>query len=170
MGPSTTSRRWSSNLFTTCRQRLKMEDWRNTQFLCLNQLGINPQVLTPTPLSCEQHPIPPIEQTFPYPNSHHTRLQENVTIPAKRPFASNPCLLSPSGIPDLHNGSVQDGIENGGAGLVVRSQDDLVNEWSAPTGTHSSCFQAVKAALKEVIQWLLSISSWASAIIICDFK
>ena len=56
------------------------------------------------------------------------------------------------------------------ASLVVLSQDDLVHEWHAPTGTHSSPFQAEKAALKEAIQWLSSISSWATAIIICDCK
>ena len=35
-------------------------------------------------------------------------------------------------------------------------------------GTCSSPFQAEKVALKEVIQWLTSISSWASPLIICD--
>ena len=28
-------------LFTACRQRLKRKYWRNTQFLCLNQLNLN---------------------------------------------------------------------------------------------------------------------------------
>ena len=45
-------------LFTPCRQRRKRIDWRNTQFLHLNQLGLNPQVLTQTSSSCEQISIP----------------------------------------------------------------------------------------------------------------
>ena len=68
------------------------------------------------------------------------------------------------------DGSVRGGIEHGGAGLVVVSQGDLVHEWHAVTGTHSSSFQAVKAVLRETIQWLSFNSSWASAIIICDCK
>ena len=43
----------------------------------------------------------------------------------------------------LHtDGSVRDRIEDSGAGMVVVSQDDLAHEWHAPTGTHTSSFQA----------------------------
>ena len=35
-------------LFTACSQRLKRKDWRNTQLLHLNQLDLNPQILSPT--------------------------------------------------------------------------------------------------------------------------
>ena len=66
--------------------------------------------------------------------------------------------------------SVRDGIEDVGAGLDVLSQDDIVHEWHDPTGTDGSSIQEEKAALKEAIQWLSAISSWASAIIICDCK
>ena len=108
-------------LFTACRQRLKRKDWRNTQFLCLNQLGLYPQILTPTPPSCEQLFIPPWDKSPP--NSHHTSYQENVTIPAEKPFTSYPCLHSPADIQIFTVGSVRDGIEDGGAGMVVLSQD-----------------------------------------------
>ena len=66
------------------------------------------------------------------------------------------------------DGSVLNGIGDGGAGLVVLSQDDLVQELHAPTGTHSCSFQTEKAALKEAIQLLSSVATWVSAIIICD--
>ena len=52
-------------LFTACRQRLKRNDGRYTQFLCLNQLGLNPQVLAPTLLSCEQLSIRPWDKPPP---------------------------------------------------------------------------------------------------------
>ena len=40
------------------------------------------------------------------------------------------------------DGLVQGGIEDGGARLVVLSQDDPLHEWHAPVGTCSSSFQA----------------------------
>ena len=67
-------------------------------------------------------------------------------------------------------GSAWDGIEDGRAGLVVLSQDGLIYEWHDPTCTHSGSFQVETATLKNAIQWLSSISSWVSAIIICDCK
>ena len=66
--------------------------------------------------------------------------------------------------------SVLGGIEDGDAGLVVFSQDDLINELHAPAGSHSSSFQAKTAAIKEAIQWLSSIPSWVSAIVMRDCK
>ena len=46
-------------IFTAFRLHLWRNDWRSIQFLCLNQHGLNPQLLTQTPLSCEQLFIPP---------------------------------------------------------------------------------------------------------------
>ena len=57
----------SQTIITACRQRMKREYWRNTQFLCLNQLGLNPQVLTPTPSYCGQLSIPPWDKPHPIP-------------------------------------------------------------------------------------------------------
>ena len=88
----------------------------------------------------------------------------------QRPFASNPRIVPSMGCQIFTDGSVRGGIENGDAGLVVLSQDVPVHEWHAPTCTHSSSFQEENAVLKEAIQWLSSILSWASAIIICDSK
>ena len=84
-------------------------------------------------------------------------------------------LQTLASIPQVHfqvitDGSVRGAIQDGGAGLVVLSQDDLAHEWHAPTGTNSSSFQVENVDLKEAIQCLSSISSWASAIIICDCK
>ena len=45
-------------IFTAFRQHIWRNDWRSTQFLCLNQHGLIPQLLTQTPLSCEQLFIP----------------------------------------------------------------------------------------------------------------
>ena len=157
-------------LFTACRQRLKKKDWLNTLFLCPNQLGLNAQVLTPTPPSCEQLSIPPWDKPPPIPTV--ITPVDKIMSPSKQrelslqTFASIP----PADIQIFTDGSVRDGIEYGGASLVVLSQDDLIHDWHAPTGTHSSSFQAEKAAFKEAIQWLSSISSWGSAIITCDCK
>ena len=78
--------------------------------------------------------------------------------------------IHPSDFHIFTNGSVLGGIEDGCAGLVVLSQDNFVHEYHAPASTHRSSFQAEKAALKKAIHWLSSISSWASAIIICNCK
>ena len=108
-----------------------------------------------------------------HPNNHRTRWHQNITISAEWPFASNPSSLPPSlQWTSTSSPMVQfDGwIEDSGAGLVVLCQDDLVHEWHASTGTRISSFQAENAALKEIIQWLSSISSRVSAIIICDWR
>ena len=104
--------------FTACRQRLKRKDWRNTQLLCLNQPGLYPQILplTPSPVSSLPSPMdkpPPSQQS-----SH--QLTRGCQHPSRE---------------TLHifiNGSVQGGSEDGDAGLVVLSQDDLVHKWHAP--------------------------------------
>ena len=67
--------------------------------------------------------------------------------------------ISPADNQIFTDGLVRDGIEDGGAGLVVLSQDDLIHEWHASTGIHGSSFQEENAALKEAIQWLPSFSS-----------
>ena len=157
-------------LFTACRQRLKRTDWRNTQFLCLNQLGLNPQVMTPTPPSCEQLFITPWDKPPPIP-AVFTPVDRRMSLSMQRDIA----LLTLASIPTADfqiftEGSVRDGIEDGGAGLVVLSQDNLVHKWYAPAGPHCSSFLTEKAALDEAIQWPSSIQSWASAIIICDCK
>ena len=84
-------------------------------------------------------------------------------------------LQTHASIPSMHfhiftDGSARGGIEDSGTGLVDLSQDDLVHEWHAPTVNRSSSFQAEKAALKEAIKWLSSISSWATTTIICNCK
>ena len=44
--------------------------------------------------------------------------------------------------------------------MVVLSQDDLVHEWHAPTGTHSSSFQTEKAALREaILHFIMGLSN-----------
>ena len=48
--------------------------------------------------------------------------------------------IPPANIQIFTDGSVRSGIEDGDAGLVVLSQDDLIHEWHAPTGTHSGSF------------------------------
>ena len=53
-------------IFTACRQRLKRKEWRNTQFLCQNQPGLNPQVLTSAPPSCEHLSIPQWDKPPPF--------------------------------------------------------------------------------------------------------
>ena len=55
------------------------------------------------------------------------------------------------------DGSVRDGIKDCGAGLVVLSQDDIVHEWHAPTGTHCRSLQAMKSTHKDAIQWSCTI-------------
>ena len=96
-------------------------------------------------------------QASPCHNIHHTSFQENVTIPAERPFASNPCLHSASGLPDLHRWFGLRWNRGRRCRFFFLSQDDLIQEWHAATGTHDSSFQTEKAALRDAIQWLSSI-------------
>ena len=127
-------------------------------------------MLTQTSPSCEQLSIPPWGKPRPIPT---------VIAPVDKrmsPFQQIELSLQTlASIPKTDfqiylDGSVRYGIVDGGAGLVVLSQVDLVHEWHAPSGTHYSSLQAEKAAHKEAIQWPFSISSWASAIIICHCK
>ena len=78
--------------------------------------------------------------------------------------------IAPAYFKIFTDGTVRDGIEDGGAGLVFVSQVELVHEWHAPAVNHCSSYLVETAAIKEAIQWLSSISSWASAIIICECK
>ena len=88
-------------LLTACKQRPRRKNWHNTQFLRINQLGLNPQISTPTSPSCEQLFI--LHRTsLTHPSRHHTSRQENDTIPAERPYASHTCLHPPCGHPNLH--------------------------------------------------------------------
>ena len=80
-----------------------------------------------------------------------------ITLVDKRmspPFALDPTSIPAADVQIFTDSSVRDIIVNGGTGLVVLSQDDLVHEWHPPSGTHSNSFQAENAALKEAIQWL----------------
>ena len=88
----------------------------------------------------------------------------------QRPFASNLCLHPPADLQILSDGSVRSGIEDGGAGLEILSQNDFIHAWYDPTDTHGSSFLAEKAALKDAIQCISSISSWATATVICVCK
>ena len=138
-------------LFTACKQNLKRNDWRNAQFICLNQLGLNPQVLTPTPPSYKQLSIPPWDRPPSIPTV------DKIMSPSQQRDLSLQTIASipPANFRIFTDNSVSDGIKDGGAGLLVLSQDDLVQEWHAPTGTHRSSFHAEKTTLKEAILILI---------------
>ena len=88
-------------LLTASRQHQNRKDRRNTQYLCLNQLGLCPHVLTQTPSSCEQLSFPSLDK--PYPIQTVISQDDKIMSPSQqRPCASNPYLHSPSGLPDLH--------------------------------------------------------------------
>ena len=108
-------------------------------------------------------------QVSPIPNVN-TQVDKRMSPSQKRDLSLQTLASTPADFQIFTDGAVRGGIEDGGDGLAVLSQDDLMHEWHAPTVTHSSSFLAEKSALKEAIQWLSSISSWASAIIIYDCK
>ena len=98
---------------------------------------------------------------------------EKVQLESSRAITSLVCSTPVEAVlaeSQFTDGSVRDEIEDGGAGLVVLSQDDLVHGWHAPKGKYSNYFLTEKSALKETIQWLSSTTSWASVIIVCDCK
>ena len=75
-------------LVTTCRQRLKRKNWRNTQLLYARQVKLSLQALSLTPSSSELRSIP-MGLAISHLNDHHTSRQENVIISVERPFATN---------------------------------------------------------------------------------
>ena len=160
-------------LFTACRQRLKRKHWRNTLFLCLNQLGLNPQVLAQTSPTGEQLSISPWEKHPPIPTVI-TPVDKGMSTSQQRELSLQTLAsIPPADFQIFTDGPVRGGIEEGGVGLVVLCQDDLVHEWHVPTGNHSSSFYAEKATLREAIQFHHGpqpLSSWASAIVICNCK
>ena len=139
-------------LFTFCRQCQKIKDWSNTQ------LDLSPHVLPMTP-----HPVNSLSSPWDKPISIPTFITpvNKIMSPSQqRDLLLQTLASTPTA--DVHvfkDGSVQDGIEDSGVGLVVLSHDDLIYAWHASAGSHSSSMQAEKAALKEAIQWPSSISS-----------
>ena len=120
-------------LVTACRQRLRRNDWRITQFLCLNQLGLNHQVLTPNPPSCEQISIHQLDKSLRIP-TEITPVDKKISPSQLRDsFPESRASNHPAHFQIITDGSIRDGIEDGGAGLVVLCQGDLVHEWHAPT-------------------------------------
>ena len=115
------------------------------------------------------YPFPRRTSLHPSQQTSH-QLTTNVIIPAERPFASKPWFHPPSRLHIFTDVSVRGVIEDGVAGLLVLSQDELVHESHDPASAHGCSFQAEEAAHKEAIQWPSNISSWASAVIICDCK
>ena len=102
-----------------------------TQLLRFNQLGHNPQVLTPTSPSCEQLSIAhgislPSSQQSPH------QLTRECHHPSREIFRFKPLPPPPADFQIYTDGSVRDGIEDGGASLVVLSQVDHVHEWLLP--------------------------------------
>ena len=145
-------------LFTTFKQGLKRKDRRNTQFFHLNQHGLKPQLLTQTTPICDQIFIPPWDKP-PHSQQSSHQLTRECHHPSRQTFRLKPLPPSPSRLSNLHRWCSR--IKDSGASLVVLSQDDLVHEWHAPTGTHSSSFLAEKFAQIEAIKWIPTISSWA---------
>ena len=94
------------------------EEVNLVQFISLNQLRLNPHVLTPTPLSREQPSIPLWDKRPP--------ILTVITPFGKRMSPSQQRDLSlqvltsipPADFQIFTDGSVQDGIEDGGAGLT----------------------------------------------------
>ena len=122
-------------------------------------------MLAPTPPSCEQLSNP-MTYASPIPTII-TPADKRMSPPKQRHLSLHTFAFIPSADFQIFtDGSTRGRIEDGSAGLVVHRQDD--HEWHAHTSTHSSYFQAEKATVREAIQWLSSISSWASAIIICN--
>ena len=108
---------------------------------------------------CKQLFIPPWEKPLPV-LSVITPFDKRMSPSQQRDLLLQALAsIPPADIQIFTDGLVRDGTVDGCAGLVVLGQDDLVYEWNAPTGTHTSSFQTEKATFNEAIQWLSSISS-----------
>ena len=102
-------------------------------------------------------------------NDNHTCRRKSVTISAERPFASTPCLHPPDGLPHLTDGSPQGVIDDGGVGLVIRSQYDLIHVWHASeVSRSSSSFQSIAGRPQRSHPMAILHFIVSSAIIIND--
>ena len=66
--------------------------------------------------------------------------------------------------------STTNGTRNGGAGMIIARDKNLLHRWHAATVTRSSAYSAGKAALEAALKWLKSEIGWHRAVIVCDCK
>ena len=68
------------------------------------------------------------------------------------------------------DGSVVDGTRTGGAGVVVRTGDETIRQWSVPAGARCSSYAAELTAMLEAATWLKRTQDWRRAAIVTDSR
>ena len=68
------------------------------------------------------------------------------------------------------DGSVVDGTRTGGAGVVVRTGDETIRQWSVPAGARCSSYAAELTAMLEAATWLKRTRDWRRAAIVTDSR
>ena len=66
------------------------------------------------------------------------------------------------------NGSAEGGVADGGAGVAVIGEGEVVEEWAVPAGASCSSFAAEEVAMQEALDWLERSQEWKRATVLTD--
>lgn len=81
--------------------------------------------------------------------------------------------IGEGGVPDVTiftDGSAEEGVRRGGAGVVVYEGEERTESWSAPAGRICSSFSAELTAMSEAVRWLREKQGWQTATIVTDSR
>ena len=68
------------------------------------------------------------------------------------------------------DGSAQGSMRDGGAGVMVMRNEELVNEWSVSAGTVTSSLVAESIAMMEATEWQVGRDDWRTTTVISDSR
>ena len=149
------------------RLRLRRPDWRTTVLEALSSLGLlmyHPGDHSPP------RPDPPWSRPPPAPTA---MTDFSKSMSRDQQLAATLVAIEDTGPTDIQvytDGSTHEGTTDGGAGMVVMSEEDIIERWHAPTGRWSSSYQAQKSAMVRAISWQDEYEDWQSAVVLCDSK
>ena len=66
------------------------------------------------------------------------------------------------------DGSAEGGVADGGAGVAVIGDGEVVEEWAVPAGAFCSSFAAEAVAMQEALDWLERSQEWRRAAVLTD--
>ena len=66
------------------------------------------------------------------------------------------------------DGSAEGGVADGGAGVAVIGNGEVIEEWAVPAGESCSSFAAEAVAMQEALDWLERSQEWRRAAVLTD--
>ena len=158
---------WSCGKKSVSAYNDRRPDWRTTVLAALSSLGLltyHPGDHSPPRHDPPWSRPPPAPTAMTYVSKSMSRDQQ---------LAATLAVIEDTGPTDIQvytDESTHEGTTDGGAGMMVMSGEDIIEQWHAPTGRWSSSYQAEKSAMVRAISWLDEYEDWQSALVLCDSK